>query len=262
MAAFSVLEFDLVGYRRTWRGSMLSSFVLPVLFVIGFGFSVGHYVDAGGKLGAVRYLDYIVPGMLASTAMQIAFFESSWPIMSRFQWIRTYHAMVATPLRVVDIVAGDLMFMLFRIVTTTTVFLLVLVGLGAARPSWGAVHSWWTVATVPICGLLGLAVAAPVFAYAAKMQTDSYFPLLQRFVVIPMSLFAAVFFPVTSLPVQIRWLAYVSPLWHGVELCRAATLPRFGLSGLAIAGHLLYLAAWAGLGFWLAVRSYQRRLAV
>ncbi len=262
MAALSVLEFDLVGYRRTWRGSVLSSFVLPVLFVIGFGFSVGHYVDAGGKLGPIRYLDYIVPGMLASTAMQIAFFESSWPIMSRFQWIRTYHAMVATPLRVVDIVAGDLMFLLFRIVTTTTVFLLIIAGLGGVRSSWGAVHSWWAVAAVPVCGLLGLAVAAPVFAYAARVQTDSYFPLLQRFVVIPMSLFAGVFFPVASLPVGVRWLAYVSPLWHGVQLCRAATLPQFGLSWLALAGHLLYLAAWAGGGFWLAVRAYHRRLAV
>jgi lipooligosaccharide transport system permease protein len=249
----AVLEFDLVGYRRTWRGSVLSSFVLPVLFVLGFGFGVGQFVDAGGKLGDVSYLDYIVPGMIASTAMQVAFGEASWPVMSRFMWIRTYHSMVAAPLRIVDIVGGDLLFVTLRIVVTTAVFLGVTV-------AFGAVHSVWAVAVVPVAGLLGLATAAPVFAYAARLETDSYFPLLQRFVVIPMSLFAGVFFPIESLPFGLRVLAYVSPLWHGVELCRAAT---FGIGDFyPIVGHLAYLGLWAAGGFWLALLAFRRRLVV
>jgi lipooligosaccharide transport system permease protein len=251
--ALSVFEFDLVGYRRTWRGSVLSSFVLPVLFVVGFGFGVGHFIDAGGRLGQVRYLDYIVPGMLASSAMQVAFGESAWPVLSRFHWIRTYHAMVAAPLRIVDILAGDLMFMLMRIVSATAVFL-------AITAIFGGVHSWASIAVLPVCGLLGLAIAAPIFSYAARVEQDSYFPLLQRFVVIPMSLFAGVFFPVASLPVGLRWLAYASPLWHAVEVCRAATLPAFHLSWLAVLGHLAYLAAWAAIGFWLAWLAFRRRL--
>jgi lipooligosaccharide transport system permease protein len=260
--ALSVLEFELTGYRRTWRGSVLSSFVLPVLFVIGFGFSVGTYVDAGHKLGPVSYLDYIVPGMLASTAMQVAFGESAWPVMGRFQWFRLYHAMIAAPLRVVDILAGDLLFVLFRIVTTSSVFLLVISVLGAVRPAWSGVHSWWALATIPICGLVGMAFAAPIFAYAGLVQTDSYFPLLQRFVVLPMSLFAGVFFPVERLPEALRWLAYVSPLWHAVELCRAATLPAYRLSWLAVAGHVGYLAGWIAAGFWLAAYAFRRRVVV
>jgi lipooligosaccharide transport system permease protein len=254
-AALSVLEFDLVSYKRTWRGSVLSSFVLPVLFVVGFGFGVGHLIDAGGRLGHVRYLDYIVPGMLASTAMQVAFGESAWPVMSRFNWIRTYHAMVAAPLRIVDILAGDLSFLLFRIVNATVVFL-------AVTAIFGGVHSWWAIAVLPVCGLLGMAIAAPIFAYAARVEQDSYFPLLQRVVVIPMSLFAGVFFPVAALPTGLRWLAYASPLWHAVEVCRAATLPAFHLSWLAILGHLAYLAAWAGVGFWLAWLAFRRRLVI
>lgn len=251
--ALAVLEFDLVGYKRTWRGSVLSSFLLPILFVLGFGISVGSFVDAGGRLGGVSYLDYIVPGMLASTAMQIAFGESSWPVMSRFTWIRTYHAMVATPLRVTDIITGDLLFVALRVVSSTAVFL----GITAL---FGAVHSPWALVVPFVAGLLGLATAAPIFAYAARMETDSYFPLLQRFVVIPMSLFAGVFFPVESMPVGLRFLAYVSPLWHGVEVCRAAT---FGVVDLArVGGHLAYLAAWVTVGFWLARLAYRRRLVV
>jgi lipooligosaccharide transport system permease protein len=251
----SVLETDLVAYRRTWRASVLSSFVLPILFVIGFGISVGSYVDRGGQLGSVHYLDFIVPGMLASTALQVAFGESAWPVMSKFQWIRTYHAMVASPLRVVDIVGGDLLFLLLRIISTAAVFLLV-------TSLFGAVHSWWAITVLPVSGLLGVAIAGPVFAFAARVEQDGYFPLLMRLVVIPMSLFAGVFFPVSQLPGTVRWLAYVSPLWHAVTLCRAATLPGFAVSGWAVVGHLAYLAAWAGVGFWLALASFRRRLVI
>jgi lipooligosaccharide transport system permease protein len=251
--ALTVLETNLTGYRRVWRGSVLSSFVLPILFVVGFGVVVGRIVDVGGRLGPVRYLDYIVPGMLASTAVQVAFGEASWPVMSKFQWIRVYHGWVAAPLRIVDIVGGELLFLLVRVVSSAAVFL-------AVTTAFGAVHSWWAPAVVPVAGLLGLAVAAPVLAFAAKVEQDGYFPLLLRFVVIPMSLFAEVFFPIAKLAEPLRWLAYVSPLWHAVVLCRACTLPGFGMPWWAALGHVAYLAAWAGTGFWLALVGYRHRL--
>ena len=250
--ALTVLETNLTAYRRVWRGSVLSSFVLPILFVVGFGIVVGNIVDAGGRLGT-SYLDYIVPGMLASSIVNIAFGESAWPIMSKFKWIRLYHGWVAAPLRIADIVGGELLFLLVRVLSTATVFLLV-------TSAFGAVHSWWAPAAVLVCGLLGLAVAAPVLAFAANVQQDGYFPLLMRFVVIPMTLFAEVFFPISRLSEPLRWLAYVSPLWHAVVLCRAYTLPVFGLPWWSVLGHLAYLAAWAGTGFWLALVAYRRRL--
>jgi lipooligosaccharide transport system permease protein len=251
--ALTVLETNLVAYRRTWRGSVLSSFVLPILFVLGFGVGVGRFVDLGGKLGPVHYLDYIVPGMLASTVMQVAFGESAWPIMSKFQWIRVYHGWVAAPLRIVDIVGGELLFTLVRILSTAAVFL-------AVTTAFGAVHSWWAPAVIPVAGLLGMAVAAPLLAFAGKVEQDGYFPLLMRFVVIPMSLFAEVFFPIAKLAEPLRWLAYASPLWHAVVLCRACTLPGFGVTAWAAVGHLAYLAAWAGVGFRLALKTYRKRL--
>jgi lipooligosaccharide transport system permease protein len=251
--ALTVLETNLTAYRRVWRGSVLSSFVLPILFVVGFGVVVGRIVDVGGKLGPVHYLDYIVPGMLASTAVQVAFGEASWPVMSKFQWIRVYHGWVAAPLRIADIVGGELLFLLVRVVSSAAVFL-------AVTTAFGAVHSWWALAVVPIAGLLGMAIAAPVLAFAGRVEQDGYFPLLMRFVVIPMSLFAEVFFPIAKLAEPLRWLAYVSPLWHAVVLCRACTLPGFGITWWAALGHLAYLAAWAGIGFWLALVAFRRRL--
>ena len=97
-AALPVFEHRLAGYRRVWRGSVFSTFLLPVLFLLGMGISVGAYVDTSGALG-VPYIDYIAPGLLASAALQVAISETTWPILGAFNWIRTYHAMRASPLR-------------------------------------------------------------------------------------------------------------------------------------------------------------------
>jgi lipooligosaccharide transport system permease protein len=161
--------------------------------------------------------------------------------------------MVAAPLRIVDILGGSLLFVLLRLVATTAVFLTVMV-------LFGAVHSVWAL-TVPVtCAVLGLTVAGPVFALAARVEIDSYFPLIARFVIVPMALFSGVYFPITTLPIGLRWLAYASPLWHAVDLCRAATLPGTGPSWPMVLGHVAYLGAVAAFGFWLAMRAFRRRL--
>jgi lipooligosaccharide transport system permease protein len=246
-----VLEYHLVNYRRTWRSSALSSFVLPLLTVLGFGVGVGAYVTEG--VGGVPYLDWLVPGLLASTAMQTAIGEASWPVFSYFEWMRSYFAQAAAPLRVADILDGHLAFVLFRVFTTCAAFLVV----GAA---FGTLHSWWAPAALPIAVLVGLAVAAPTFAYSATVPSDSYLAILFRVGMVPMSLFSGVFFPVESLRWELRWIAYVLPLWHGVDLTRAATL------GVAPAwsalGHVVYLAVWAAAGWWFAHRRYTRRLVI
>ena len=245
----AVLEYHLVGYRRTWRASALSSFVLPLLTMLSFGLGVGAYVR--GDVGGVRYLDYIVPGLIASAAMQVAIGEATFPVFGNFEWIKIYFAQAAAPLRVRDIVGGHLAFVLLRVLTSTAAFLVITV-------LFGAVHSWWALAVLPLSVLVGMAVAAPTFAYSASVPSDNFLAMLFRFAVIPMSLFAGVFFPVESLPAALRWLAYVSPLWHGVDLSRAATLgvaPQWSATG-----HLIYLLAWAVAGWYLARQRFARRL--
>jgi lipooligosaccharide transport system permease protein len=247
--AAAVLEYHLISYRRTWRSSVTSSFVLPLLTVLSFGVGVGALVDGG--VGGVRYLDYLMPGLIASTAFQVAVGDCTWPVLGHFKWIRTYHAQVASPLRIVDVVGGHLAFVGFRVLISTLAFVLV-------AGVFGALRSPWAVLTVPVCLLLGFAGAAPTMAYSASVRSDSFLVMLYRFGLIPMSLFAGVFFPVESLPVALRWLAYVSPLWHGVDLCRAATLgvpPEWSASG-----HVAYLALWAAAGWWLAARVFRRKL--
>jgi lipooligosaccharide transport system permease protein len=250
-ATLSVLEYHLIGYRRTWRGSALSSFALPLLTMLGFGVGVGAYVSGGVQ--GVPYLDWIVPGLIASTAVQVGMGDSTWPVLSNFEWGRVYYAQASAPLRVADILDGHLAFVVFRTITSCAAFLLI-------ASAFGTLHSWLALATLPIAALVGLAVATPTFAYASSVSSDSYLAILFRVGLIPMSLFSGVFFPIGLLAEPLRWIAYVLPLWHGVDLSRAATLgvpPDW-----SAAGHVLYLAAWTCAGWLLAYRRFARRLAV
>ncbi|GAA0475832.1 transport permease protein [Paractinoplanes deccanensis] len=247
----AVLEYHLVNYRRTWRGSALSSLVLPLLTMLGFGIGVGAYVPGG--VDGVPYLDWIVPGLIASTAVQTAIGEATWPVLSSFEWLKVYFAQAAAPLRVRDILGGHLAYMVFRVLISAAAFL-------AIAAAFGTLHSWWSPLALPVAMLVGLAVAGPTAAYAATITSDSYLVILLRFAILPMSLFSGVFFPVESLPVVLRWIAYALPLWHGVDLSRAAML---GLDpgGLGLV-HALYLIAWCAAGCLLAHIRYRRRLVI
>ncbi|GAA2578598.1 ABC transporter permease [Dactylosporangium fulvum] len=251
MATLAALEYHLVSYRRTWRSSVLSSFALPAMFLVAMGITVGHYVDARSTAIGVPYLDYIGPGLLASTTLQVAIAESTWPVFSAFNWIRTYHAMRASPLTSGDIVRGHLLYIMLRVLLAAGGFLLVLL-------PFGALHSWWALATPVPAMLVGLACAAPCFGFAAAVGNDGYFAVLFRLAVVPMMLFAGVFFPVEDLPAAARVLAYGSPLWHGVELCRAATLG--GPTAWGVPAHIGVLLLWCATGYLLAVRYFTRKL--
>ncbi len=239
----------MVLYRRLWQASIFSSFILPILFVVSIGIGVGGYI---GEIDGWDYLSYIVPGILASSAFQTAVGESTFPVLGDFKWTRGYHAMRATPVRIIDMILGWQLYIQIRVAVAAVVFLLV-------SAVFGAVHSPWVVVTPLVCGLLALSTATSVSAFSAGLENDSYFSLLFRFVMIPSTLFAGVFFPVEQLPAIVRPLAYASPLWHGVELCRRAML---GVpTPWPVAVHIGYLMLLSALGLWWAQRAYSKRLS-
>ena len=250
--ALHVFAYHLVGYRRTWWGTAFSSFLLPLIYLAGIGLGVGGYVDRGHQLD-VSYLSFLAPGVLAATGLTIAIDESMYRVYSQFAWDRTYESMLATPLRVIDLLLGQLGFVVFRALVAVAVFLLVM-------SAFGTVHSGWAVGVLPTAMLLALACAAPTFAFTATQHTDSGFAVLSRFVVIPVQLFSGVFLPIAQLPAAVQVLAWLSPLWHGVAVCRSLTLGT--PQPWPTVGHLGYLALWAAVGLWLAHRSFRRRLVV
>src|SRR5262245_45008225 len=105
--AIRIVQRNGLVYRHTWRGSLFSSFLQPTLFLLSMGLGVGSLVDASGSapagIGALGFLAFLAPGLMAGSCMQTAVFESSYPIMGKFAWQRTYEAIGATPLRIRDI---------------------------------------------------------------------------------------------------------------------------------------------------------------
>lgn len=251
-----IRQFDYwtTTYRRTWKGSAVSSFLLPLLYLAAMGVGLGNFVDrssGSAALGGVSYLAFIAPGLLAATAMQTGVGESTYPVLSKIKWNYVFHAMVATPLRPLDVMAGQLSYTAFRVLTTCGVFL-------AIMAAFGAIESPLGVLSLIVALLVGLAFAAPVCALSTRLESDAPFAILFRFGVIPMFLFSGAFFPVTQLPDSIEWLAYLTPLWHGVAMARDLCLGV--ASPWPCLGHAAYLLLWIAAGAWLAVRGLTRRL--
>lgn len=248
-------DYWLTVYRRTWRGSVISSFLLPLLFLAAMGVGLGGFVDDqadAGALGGLGYLAFIAPGLLATTAMQTAMGESMWPVLGNFKWGKVYFSQAATPLRPDDILMGHLLFVAFRIATTAAVFIAVIVAFGAVSSAAGAVGA--LLASV----LVGLAHTTPIFAFAATCEEPTAFSVVYRVVIIPLSLFSGAFFPVSQLPAVLEGAAYVTPTWHGVELTRMATTGT--LDWLWVLGHVAYLLVWMVAGWLVARRTFARRL--
>jgi lipooligosaccharide transport system permease protein len=245
-------EFWLTFYRRTWRGSLATSIVNPVFYLGALGIGLGTLVNRSGATpDGVKYLAFVAPGVLAATAMQVATVEASWPVLGSIRWTRVYYAMLATPLAIRHIVFGHQGWMATRVVSSCAVYLAVIA-------AFGGVHSWLAVFALPACFLIGLAFSAPLAAYAATRENDGAFVVVNRFFIFPMFLFSGTFFPVTQLPDVLRWVAYATPLWHGVDLCRSLTLGR--AEWLMSSVHVLYLAAWGVGGLVAALYTYRRRL--
>lgn len=243
-------------YRRTWRGSVVSTFVMPIFYLLGMGVGLGSFVDERSRSqlpGDVTYLDFIGPGLLATMVMMTAIFESTYPVFGNIKWTKVYDSMLATPLGVAHVLNGHLLYVAFRVASMSVVFIAVLAAFGVVASVVSG------VAAVLAAVVVGMAHATPVFGYSARLRSDSGFAPLFRLGMLPMFLFSGAFFPISSLPDGIEWVAYLMPVWHGVELCRDVVLG--GVDWGADIGHLAYLVAWAVAGWGLARWSFGDRLA-
>ena len=248
------LEFFFAQYRRVWRATLVSSVVTPVVYLLALGVGMGAFLgDITFRGNTYDYFEFVAPGLLAATAMQLASFEASWPVLSSIKWTRQYHAMLATPLRVRDVAIAQQAFIASRMFTTALVYFVVIAAFGAVSSPLG-------VLSIPVAVLVGLSYSTFIAAWAAHTENEASFVAIFRFGILPMFLFSGTFFPIDRLPAVLEVLAYVTPLWHGVDLCRMLVLGDV-VGWLALA-HVAYLLAFVAVGFALALFSYQRRLVV
>src|SRR6478609_10456917 len=246
---------------RCWRGYFVSSLAqavgTPLLYLLALGVGLGALIDSGPQaqsLGGISYLDYIAPALLVAAALQVGVGEASYPAYSRFKWTKVFWGVTATPVTPLQVCDGESLFITTRLLVGSGLYYLVLLAFGAAGGPAGPLM-------IPVALLTGLACAVWVLALGARMRSEGgAFNILFRFVLVPMTLFSGSFFPITEMPLPIRALAWVSPLWSGNELARGAALG--GLGFWPALGHLAYLLALLAIGAVVARRCYRARLIV
>ena len=240
--AFRELGYWLFRYRRTWRGSIVISVANPLLFLTALGIGLGKLINRNhSEYLHVPYVTFILPGMLVAAVMQAARPRGN------------YRAAAATPLAPTDILYGHLMYWALRAAQNAILFTGVSILFGAVSP-------YRAPFLVPIALLVALAFAIPAAAWSVTVTRRSQLSAVFRFVVLPLYMFSGTFFPIEQLPVWIRPVAWATPLWHGVDLCRTVALGTATLPGTLV--HTAYLSAMAVIGLFLARRSYRRTLHV
>jgi Nod factor-specific ABC transporter NodJ protein len=240
-------------YRRTWRGTIVISVANPLLFLLGVGVGLGHLVDrhAPAHIAGVPYLAFFAPGMLAAAAMQTGFLESSGRVAMAAGVNGCYRAATTTPLRPDQIMGGHLLFIAWRIASSSAAFVAVMV-------AFGVTHGWWALGVLAGALLTGLAFAAPAAAWAVALRQTRHIDTVFRFVIMPMYLFSGTFFAIGQLPHRLRGLAYLTPLYHGAQLCRTLSLGTATPAGTAL--HAGVLLAMTAAGIAIARVTYRRRL--
>ena len=239
-----LLERNIIAWRGMWL-VFLSVLVEPILFLFSIGIGVGALVGditlANGQV--VSYRVFVAGGLLASSAMMGPVFDSTFNFFVRLKYFKTYHATLATPMRPIDVVSGELLWSLLRAGVYATAFLITMVIMGL-------VLSWWAVLCVPVAVLIGFAFAGAGLGATTYMRSWIDFDYV-NLVVIPMFLFSGVFFPVSQYPDALQWVVRVTPLYQGVALERSLVL---GDVGPVLIVHAAYLAIMGAVGLRVASR--------
>lgn len=227
----------------------------PVAYLFAMGVGLATLVDANSAsaFGGVSYLEFVAPALLVSAAVMTASGEFSYPIMDGFKWRRVFYGPHASPLTPQQIASGHVMASSLRFLLQSVVYFAVVAMFGASPSPWGWVSA--LVATVA-----ALSFGLPLMAYAASITQDKgQFALVQRFIVMPLFLFSGTFFPLDTLPLAVRWIGWISPVWHGTELGRVFT---YGMDEdpLLTITHGVFLVAAAVVGWVLVRRQFVKRM--
>ncbi len=239
---------------RAYAGTLAATAIgTPVLYLFAFGVGLATLITGNvGPTAGVAYLEFVAPALLATAGVLVAMEEYTFGILLGLKWNATYVAMNATPLSPRNIVNGIMLFVLLRMTLTTGIYFLVMV-------VFGAVHSPWGILTV-VAGLLAGFAFSPVAAYAATIQEDrGQFAILQRVVILPLTLFSGTVFPLTQLPIFLQWIGWLSPLWHASQLGRQFLYGPTEPIWLTVI-HVVYLVTLGVVGWQLCVRNVAKRL--
>ena len=230
---------------RGWRATrssnwmiVVSGFFEPIFYLLSMGIGLGALVgEVATADGDVSYAAYIAPALLAVAAMNGAIYDSTWNVFFKMNFAKLYEGMLATSLGPLDVALGEISLALLRGAFYASGFLLVMQALGLNL-------SWWALLALPAVLLIAFGFASLGMAITSYMKTFQQMDWI-NFVLLPMFLLSATFFPITVYPQAVQWIIQAMPLWHGVELVRGLTT---GAVHWGLLWHVLYYAVMIVVG--------------
>jgi len=230
-----LIERNIRVYRQGWT-VFLSGLFEPIFYLFSIGIGVAQLVGevelAGGEL--VSYTVFVAPAMLAASAMNGAVYDATFNLFFKLKYNKLYDAVLATPVTPVDVAVGEIGWALMRGTFYSSTFILVMLAMGL-------ITSWWAVLALPAVVLIGFAFAAIGTAATTYMKSWQDFEYV-TLVSLPMFLFSATFYPLSTYPESLQWVVRLSPLYHSAALVRGLT------TGTVSAESLVHVAVLVALG--------------
>lgn len=209
--AFRVWQRDLTIFSKFWKAALFPNLIEPFFYLAALGLGLGAFVE---DINGQDYIYYIAPGLLASNAMFAASFEATFNTFVKFRIDKVYDAIISTPVNAEDIVFGEYLWSGTRATLYGSAFLLVLALLGL-------ITSWWALLLPPFIFLLGLMFSVMGMLFTSLIQSIDFYAYYFTLIVTPMFLFSGIFFPLDDFPSPVPQLAWFTPLYHAVNVCRA-----------------------------------------
>jgi len=245
-----MLERNVMAYRHQWI-VLLTGFVEPVLYLLGIGFGIGSLVRNVplGHGHVITYAMFVAPALMASSAMNGAIYESTFNLFYKLRYVRSFDAIIATPVGIEDATLGEIIWAVGRGSLYSVGFLVLMLALGL-------VASPWAILAIPAAVLVGFAFAALGAVITTFMRSWQDFDGVQLGLQ-PMFLFSATFFPITVYPAALQVVVELTPLYRGIDLIRGLTTGTVGAGQLV---DVAYLGLMGIAGVTIAALRLRRRL--
>jgi lipooligosaccharide transport system permease protein len=242
--ARAIIERASIALRSSTWVPIATGFIEPVLYLLAFGYGMGTLIgDISTSAGSIDYTIFIAPGLLATSAMNGAIYDSTWNVFFKLNESKLYQGMLATPLGPLDVALGEIIWALFRGLSYSIAFMLITAPLGLV-PSWSALLA------IPAAVLIAFGFASFGMAITSYFKTYQQMGLI-NIALLPMFLFSGSLYPISVYPDWLEFTIKLLPTWHGIELIRDIW---FGVIDFSSFSHLIYFLVMIVLGLFFTTR--------